>query len=365
MNVIVDKTSIELQEQSEVKHFTDMRALQFEKLIIEADGNPNVSKNEIFESSPVFKPYTFAEMLEMPSKKWLMDQVFGAGDIGMIYGAPGCGKTFLIIDMIMSLCTGSRWANRFDVQRPLYIAYCAGEGLSGLPPRFSSIAKHYSITSLHNFAFYANPPQLYDDNAIATINRFCNEWKARQLEKDAKPLDVLIIDTLHTATNAADENSAQHMGKVLSSCRLAANDLGCAVILVHHTNKNGAIERGSSSLRGAMDFMIKIEKPSEGITKAVMTCSKLKDGEQWAEQSFNLCSQVECGSVYVLWDEPGNPKQIKGSKMSDKEKLKAEMERYAGRTLTCKTLAESIAKTEPYTRKLLNELENAKVVIER
>ena len=201
---------------------------------------------------------------------------------------------------------------------------------------------------------------MYDDNAIATINRFCNEWKARQLEKDAKPLDVLIIDTLHTATNAADENSAQHMGKVLSSCRLAANDLGCAVILVHHTNKNGAIERGSSSLRGAMDFMIKIEKPSEGITKAVMTCSKLKDGEQWAEQSFNLCSQVECGSVYVLWDEPGNPKQIKGSKMSDKEKLKAEMERYAGRTLTCKTLAESIAKTEPYTRKLLNELENAK-----
>jgi hypothetical protein len=153
------------------------------------------------------------------------------------------------------------------------------------------------------------------------------------------------------------------MGKVLHSCRLVANSLGCAVILVHHTNKSGSIERGSSALRGAMDFMIKIEQLSDASTSALMACEKLKDGEQWADQSFNLCPQVECGSVYVSWDELGTPIQMKGSKTSDKEKLKSEMERYAGRRLTCKTLAESIAKAEPYTRKLLNELENAKKCI--
>lgn len=362
MNMIVNKTPIESQEQSKAAHCIDMRVLQFEKLINETQENLKVSKNEIIkQGSPVFKPYTFAEMLEMPPKNWLMDQVFGARDIGMIYGPPGCGKTFVVIDMIMSLCAGSRLANRFDVQRCLCVAYCAGEGIGGLPSRFSAIAKHYSINSLHNFTFYTSPPQLYDDNAITTINRFCNEWKARQLGKDTEPLDVLIIDTLHTATTSADENSAQHMGKVLSSCRLAANDLGCAVILVHHTNKNGAIERGSSSLRGAMDFMIKIEKPSETTTtRSVMSCSKLKDGEQWADQSFNLCPQVECESVYVSWEEPGNNNQSSGSKAADKKALKAEMERYAGQHLTCKILAESIAKTPDYTRKLLSELEHAK-----
>ena len=62
------------------------------------------------KDKPVFTPYSFDELLKMPPKEWLLDQVFGAGDIGMFYGTPGCGKTFLIIDMIMSLCTGSRWA---------------------------------------------------------------------------------------------------------------------------------------------------------------------------------------------------------------------------------------------------------------
>ncbi len=201
---------------------------------------------------------------------------------------------------------------------------------------------------------------MYADNATATINHFCNEWKARQVAKEVAPLDVLIIDTLHTATVAADENSAQHMGKVLHSCRLAGNNLGCAVILVHHTNKGGSIERGSSALRGAMDFMIKIEKPSDTGTHAVMSCEKLKDGEQWKSQSFSLQCQVECKSAYVSWNDLGSLTQIKGAKASDKEKLKEEMKRYAGTRLTCNRLAESIAQSPDYTRKLLKELEQAK-----
>lgn len=312
------------------------------------------------KDKPVFTPYSFDELLKMPPKEWLLDQVFGAGDIGMIYGSPGCGKTFVVIDMIVSLCTGQKWANGFDVTRRLNVAYCAGEGIGGLPSKFAAIARHYDIANLENFVFYPIPPQLYDNEATATINHFCNEWKARQFTKEVAPLDVLIIDTLHTATVAADENSAQHMGKVLYSCRLASNHLGCAVILIHHTNKSGLIERGSSALRGAMDFMIKIGKPSDTATHVVMSCEKLKDGEQWKNQNFSLQPQVEFKSAYVSWNDPDSLTQIKGAKASDKEKLQAEMKRYAGTRLTCNRLAESIAQSPPYTRKLLTELEDAK-----
>lgn len=305
----------------------------------------------------VFTPYSFDELLKMPPKEWLLDQVFGAGDIGMIYGPPGCGKTFVVIDMIVSLCTGQKWANEFDVTRCLNVAYCAGEGIGGLPSRFAAIVRHYNIANLENFVFYPIPPQLYDDQATATINHFCNEWKARQDAKEVAPLDVLIIDTLHTATVAADENSAQHMGTVLHSCRSAGNNLGCAVILVHHTNKSGSIERGSSALRGAMDFMIKIGKNSDTDTYAVMSCEKLKDGEQWKSQSFSLQPQVECKSAYVSWDDPGSLTQIKGAKANDKEKLKAEMKHYPGKRFTCKSLSELIVQSQDYTRTLLRELE--------
>lgn len=342
-----------MTDSKEAQHLTlEERVSNFEEMEKEAE---NKLKDKL-----IFTPYSFGELLKMPPKEWLLDQVFGAGDIGMIYGPPGCGKTFVVIDMIVSLCIGRKWANGFDITRPLNVAYCAGEGIGGLPSRFAAIARHYDIVNLENFVFYPIPPQLYDDHATATINHFCNEWKARQDAKEVASLDVLIIDTLHTAAVGADENSAQHMGKVLYSCRLASNHLGCAVILIHHTNKSGLIERGSSALRGAMDFMIKIGQPSDTATHVVMSCEKLKDGEQWKSQSFSLQPQDEYKSAYVSWNDPSSPTQTKGAKASDKEKLKAEMKRYAGIRLTCTKLAESIAQSSGYTRKLLNELENAK-----
>ncbi len=118
MNPVMSKTSSRLEE---AQHPNSDRLSNFEEMEREEESR---SKDK-----PVFTPYSFDELLKMPPKEWLLDQVFGAGDIGMFYGTPGCGKTFLIIDMIMSLCTGSRWANRFDIQRPLYVAYCAGEGI--------------------------------------------------------------------------------------------------------------------------------------------------------------------------------------------------------------------------------------------
>ncbi len=143
-------------------------------------------------------------------------------------------------------------------------------------------------------------------------------------------------------------------------CRWAASELGCAVILVHHTNKSGISERGSSALRGGMDFMIKIEKLPDPSICAVISCEKLKDGERWKNQSFSLQPQLECKSACVSWNDPTNSTQASGSKSIDKEKLKEEMKRYAGTRLTCIRLAESIAQSPPYTRKLLKELENAK-----
>ena len=69
-----------------------------------------------------------------------------------------------------------------------------------------------------------------------------------------------------------------------------------------------------------MDFMIKIEKTSDAATHAVMSCDKLKDGEEWTSQSFSLQPQVECKSAYVFWNDPLT--QINGAKAIDKEKLK-------------------------------------------
>lgn len=263
--------------------------------------------------APRFQPLTFADLMQEPDKEWIIDQVLGRGDLAMIYGAPGSGKTFVAVDLIFAACLGEQWATRFDIARPLTVAYCAGEGLSGLRGRFESAAYCHGIDgNLPNFTYYKTAPQLYQ-TGDDTLAAFVAEWKARQAAGAAQPLDILIIDTLHSATAGADENSAQHMGLVLAAAKLAQVELGCAVLLVHHSNKAGTGERGSSALRGAMDVMIQTQTCGN---KFSLSCEKLKDGATWKSQTFSL---VVAGNgsddVRVWWDEPRDDTDKTDSKM--------------------------------------------------
>lgn len=325
-------------------------------------GNTGVPETELLDvpAPTVFRPLSFSELLSMPDKEWLVGNMIGAGDIGIVFGAPGCGKTFAIIDLTLSASLGRQWAMRFDITSPLNVAYCAGEGISGLPARFRAAAQHYGVTDLPNFTFFSAVPQLFadpNDATAVTIHQFVTEWKSRQAAGQAQGLHILIVDTLHTATVAADENSAKDMGKVLHACRWATAELGCAVILVHHTGKAGTVERGSSALRGAADVMIEIKRVSDTGTKATMICSKLKDGEQWKPQTFDL---VEMGdSVRVWWDEPSDSVQAQGKEAQDKEALLAEMRRYSGTKFTVKSLAQALDKGDNHIRNLLAQLEKS------
>jgi predicted transcriptional regulator len=304
---------------------------------------------------PKFNPLTLEQLLAMPPKEWLIDQLLGAGDLAMIYGSPGSGKTFVVVDLIFPACLGQKFAMRFNVTRPLNVAYCAGEGVSGLPARFAAAAEHYGVESLSNFTFYAVTPSLfYEDrmkDEIESIERFVLEWKQRQAKGEAQPLDILFIDTLHSATAGADENSAQDMGVVLGLCKKATRALGCAVVLVHHSNKAGTGERGSSAMRGAMDCMIEVHTAA---SKYAISCEKLKDGERWKEQTFDLVAMGD--SVRVWWDEPTTPDQEDKRKSETAREILDILAQKLDRSLTARQIADGIGQTPQAVNRVINRL---------
>ena len=308
---------------------------------------------------PTFSPYSFNDLLAMPPKEWLIDQVLGPGDIGMIYGAPGCGKTFVVIDLALSACIGKAFAMRFGMARRLNVAYCAGEGAGGLPSRFAAAAHHHGIEELPNFTFYKHVPQLFINGESTTdvsIRQFVAEWRERQEDGRAGALDLLIVDTLATASAEADENSSKDMGKVLQACRLATHELGCAIMLVHHTNKSGTAERGSSSLRGAMDCMLEIRRISDTGTKAVMTCAKLKDGEGWRDQTLDLTTIDDFDSVRVRWDEPRDGTTMPSREAEYRATILKFMTDQPGVKLTAKILAEVAGVEQSNAIRLLSKM---------
>lgn len=295
--------------------------------------------------APKFAPKSLADLLAMPPKRWLIDQIVGAGDLVMLYGPPGSGKSFVVIDLIFAGCLGQSFARRFDTSKRLTVAYCAGEGASGLPQRFAAAAEHYGASALPTFTFFDAAPQLYKgdwrdaaDAYSASIGDFVREWQQRQAAGSAGQLDLLVIDTMHSATIGADENSAQDMGKVLQATKAAVSALGCAVMLVHHSNKQGNAERGSSALRGAMDCMIEV-KPTAG--KFLLSCEKLKDGQVWKPQTFDLLSVGDTESVRVWWDEVGGEGKS-GKQSQDADALVALLKGAGSARHTATSLAEAI-----------------------
>jgi predicted transcriptional regulator len=320
-------------------------------------------------TGPKFKPHTMRELIARPKKQWLIDTVIGAGDKVMVYGASGCGKTHVVIDLIFASCMGVPFARRFTTARRLNVAYAAGEGISGLAQRFAAVMDHYSyhdpLFDYPNFTFFDVVPQLYVGgdalgSEIAQIGDFIREWKERQAKGEAQPLDILVIDTLHTATVGADENGAKDMGIVLACVQKAIKELGCAVIVVHHTGKNGESERGSSTLRGAMDTMIHIAKLSDNGTKAVMRCAKSKDSEAWKEQTFDLTTHLD--SVRVWWDEPSDGSEADDKRKSETAKEILDVLSSAKAGLTAKQISEAIDAKQQAANNVLKRLEKEELV---
>lgn len=223
-------------------------------------------------------------------KEWLIQNVIGPKDIVFFYGQPSTGKTFIIIDLLMSAIAGKSFANRFETTRPLNVAMIVGEGGRSIDDRFVAADHYHCVPAEFNYDIFDNGLQFYEDNDGAEIERFVYEWK----RFENRQLDILIVDTYAMATIGANENDAKSAGKVLSNARAIANELGCAVIFVHHTTKNGSAERGSSALRAAADMMIEVSDKK-------ITCTKAKHCAAWAPVGFELMTFED--SLVVKWAE--------------------------------------------------------------
>ena len=263
-----------------------------------------VSGDVLVSDTPaVFKPLSFTGLLALPPKEWLISGLVGKRDLIMVFGESGNGKSFLAIDMICAASLGLPFANKFHVPRPLKISYCAGEGSEGLKSRFTAAANHYHVAGMpdyqkmidKNLTIFTNVPQMFDSSVEDTVNRFIGEWQSRE----AGELDLLVIDTFHSATSGADENHSRDMGIVLRTARQAIEALGCTVLLVHHANRAGNY-RGSSSLHGAMDTMLQARYNKQENVGA-LECFKLKDAEFFRPLYFRLAADYDAASMYVQW----------------------------------------------------------------
>jgi len=150
----------------------------------------------------------------------------------LLFGPSGTGKSFTALNI--ASCAAQNTT----------VIYVAGEGLAGYAPRWEALKAYHGIESAE-LIFYTEALQLLDTNEL---QQFIDALQ------DNKP-GLVIIDTLARSAVGVEENSAKEMGAFIQACEVLREQLGCAVLLVHHTGVSGRI-RGSTSLYAAADSVL-------------------------------------------------------------------------------------------------------------
>lgn len=240
------------------------------------------------------------------SMPWLVKGLVPSHGFGAIVGEPGCGKSFLALDLacavsILALVEGedARWFTRR--LQAAGVAYVAAEGQIGFVKRVEALVKRYHLQDLRRFPFVLLPTAVDLCTADGDTRGLIEELQAigrAMRERTGVPLSIIVVDTLNRAIAGRDENDSEIMGAFIRNAALIQAATGATVIVVHHKNASGTRERGHSSLRGALDFMIEVEKDPEGGN--LWKVAKQKDEEDGASFGFTL------NGVVVGLDDDGD-----------------------------------------------------------
>jgi hypothetical protein len=181
------------------------------------------------------------------SAPWLIDRLWTAQAVGIIGGTPKSYKTWMALEIAVSVASGSACLATYAVPLPgPVLLYAAEDSQSALRSRLESLARHHrlDLASL--------------DIRIITADSLRLDRTADQERLEAtllvhRPV-LLILDPL-VRLHAIDENAAGEIAALLGYLRLLQRKTGAAIALVHHARKNVSANGGAGySLRGSSDL---------------------------------------------------------------------------------------------------------------
>lgn len=226
---------------------------------------------------------SLADLMRRQPSGFLIDKLVPAASLTAIYGEPGSYKTFLVLDMMLSLAHGAPF-HGVELERQL-VVYVAGEGVGGLRKRVGAWhAARNRDPADASFILIEEPVPLREEGGIEALMQTID-----MLRGELQPV-CIVYDTLARCMSG-DENSAQDMGDAIKAVdAVRAHYSGSTALLVHHQGK--AAERGmrgSSALLGALDCALQAKK-QDALLEVVT--QKQKDHEP-AEPMWFRTEQVE------------------------------------------------------------------------
>ena len=180
-----------------------------------------------------------------PEQSWLIESLWAHAAVGIIGGPPKCCKSWLGLDMALSVSSGTACLDRFAVQRPgPALIFLAEDALSVVRARIEALCSHRQIHIQSLDLYVITAPSL-------RLDLIQDQQRLRATLANFKPR-ILLLDPL-VRLHRLDENSANDISSLLGFVREMQRCYDTAIVLVHHLSKKHYAQPGQA-LRGSSDL---------------------------------------------------------------------------------------------------------------
>jgi hypothetical protein len=183
--------------------------------------------------------------IQPPEKLWLIESLWAQGAVGIIGGAPKCCKSWLGLDMALSVASATPCLGHFAVKQPgPALIFMAEDANGAVRARIEALCAHRRL-DIDRLNLYV---------ITASTLRLDLEQDQKRLKATVATLrpHLVLLDPL-VRLHRLDENSAADISKLLGFVREMQRTYDTAVVLVHHASKKHHAQPGQA-LRGSSDL---------------------------------------------------------------------------------------------------------------
>lgn len=284
-----------------------------------------------------FQSETMADLLARPEPQleWLIQDLWVDKSRGFIAGHPGVGKTWIALDMLLSISSGQVCLGRYAPIVTGATLLVEEEGsLLNLARRVHALArarnlKDSDLVNFHHITRQFLKIPKHEKELIAFIK--------------AKDIKFVVFDSLRRMHNAK-ENSSDDMQPILESFARINFETQASLLLIHHLSKTNDKEshksifermRGSGDLWAWRDCILGIEGEEESDT---CKCTfQFRDADSPSPIQIKRCVGTLTGAIGLEASAPEETEDYLEKTQEVLEYVKSQFEG-ASRNQICKVL---------------------------